>query len=137
MLQEKRPTVSYRGAVPCVQGCQARSILPAKALGLGKSAQTPRPLCATQRRSKIRSTLNGGSSLQNSGMKCRSFMKRDAGAGRHTVASGSWGCRAFLEREWFQLRWPEATRELHITVKQIAPIVLAAAVWGREWSYIL
>ena len=51
-------------------------------------------------------------------MKCRSFMKRDAGPGRHTVtsdASGSWGCGAFLEREWFQLRWPEATRELQGT----------------------
>ena len=49
-------------------------------------------------------------------------------------ASGSWGCGAFSEREWFQLRWPETSRELHITVKELAPIVLAAAVWGREWK---
>ena len=49
-------------------------------------------------------------------------------------ASGSWGCGAFSEREWFQLRWPETFRELHITVKELAPIVLAAAVWGKEWK---
>ena len=49
-------------------------------------------------------------------------------------ASGRWGCGAFSEREWFQLRWPEVTRELHITVKELIPIVLAAAVWGKEWK---
>ena len=48
--------------------------------------------------------------------------------------SGRWGCGAFSEREWFQLRWPEVTRELHITVKELIPIVLAAAVWGKEWK---
>ena len=39
-----------------------------------------------------------------------------------------------MEREWFQLRWPETSQELHITVKELAPIVLAAAVWGKEWK---
>ena len=49
-------------------------------------------------------------------------------------ASGCWGCGAFCGREWFQLRWPGATQESHITVKELVPIVLAAAVWGREWK---
>jgi hypothetical protein len=39
---------------------------------------------------------------------------------RTSDASGKWGCRAFYDRQchWFQL----------------IPIVLAAAIWGREWS---
>ena len=49
-------------------------------------------------------------------------------------ASGNWGCGAFCHNEWFQLRWPEAIQETHITVKELVPIVLAAAVWGSNWK---
>ena len=49
-------------------------------------------------------------------------------------ALGSWGCGEFCGKEWFQLRWPKVTQELHITVKELIPIVLAAVVWGGEWK---
>ena len=48
-------------------------------------------------------------------------------------ASGSWGCGAFWVTRWFQLQWPAAVSEYHITVKELIPIVLAAAVWEPEW----
>ncbi len=50
-------------------------------------------------------------------------------------ASGNWGCGAFTSRgEWFQLQWPESWREVHITVKELLPVVMALAVWGYQWS---
>ena len=49
-------------------------------------------------------------------------------------ASGKWGCGAFHNDKWFQLRWPDAIQETHITVKELVPIVLAAAVWGSCWK---
>ena len=48
--------------------------------------------------------------------------------------SGRWGCGAFSESRWFQLRWPASTQECHVTVKELVPIVLAAAVWGKQWQ---
>ena len=45
-----------------------------------------------------------------------------------------WGCRAFTSRgAWFQVRWPKSWESMHITVKELAPIVLACGVWGPEW----
>ena len=49
-------------------------------------------------------------------------------------ASGSWGCGAFWQTHWFQLQWPESLPHLHITVKELIPIVISAAVWGRQWT---
>ena len=49
-------------------------------------------------------------------------------------ASGKWGCGAFCKDKWFQLRWPDAAQETQITVKELLPIVLAAAVWGNNWK---
>ena len=51
-------------------------------------------------------------------------------------ASGSWGCGAYLAGlgSWFQLPWPHDWSESSITVKELLPVVVAAAVWGREWS---
>ena len=41
-------------------------------------------------------------------------------------ASGRWGCG-------FQFRWPPAWEAIHITVKELLPIVVACAVWGHQW----
>ena len=50
-------------------------------------------------------------------------------------ASGSWGCGAYTsEGQWFQLQLPESWHGVHITVKELLPIVLGAAVWGRRWQ---
>ena len=47
-------------------------------------------------------------------------------------ASGRWGCGAFSEKEaWFQLPWSGAWEAVHITVKELLPVVVACAVWGR------
>ena len=48
-------------------------------------------------------------------------------------ASGSWGCGAFCGEDWFQFQWPESLQDYQITVKELIPIVLAAAVWGKDW----
>ena len=48
-------------------------------------------------------------------------------------ASGKWGCGAFCGSYWFQLCWTGPTAESHITVKELVPIVIAAAVWGNLW----
>jgi len=49
-------------------------------------------------------------------------------------ASGSWGCGAFWQSQWFQVQWPENFPSFHITVKELIPLVIAAAVWGRQWG---
>ena len=49
-------------------------------------------------------------------------------------ASGKWGCGAFSEDKWFQLRWPAGLQDCHITVIELVPIVLAAGIWGKQWS---
>lgn len=48
-------------------------------------------------------------------------------------ASGKWGCGAFCDDKWFQLRWPDTIQETHITIKELVPIVLAVAAWGSDW----
>ena len=49
-------------------------------------------------------------------------------------ASGGWGCGAFWESNWFQLQWSGAGSSAHITVQELIPIVLAAALWGHSWA---
>ena len=49
-------------------------------------------------------------------------------------ASGRWGCGAFWGTQWFQVKWPESVLHLHITVKELIPIVIAAVVWGHAWQ---
>ena len=49
-------------------------------------------------------------------------------------ASGSWGCGAYCNGKWFQLQWAGLWANSHIAIKELTPIVLAAAVWGRGWS---
>ena len=48
-------------------------------------------------------------------------------------ASGKWGCSTFWDRRWFQLKWSGILEAAHITIKEFMPIVLGAAVWGKEW----
>lgn len=49
-------------------------------------------------------------------------------------ASGSWGCGAWYGCKWFQLQWDNYTQSLHIAAKELVPIIVAAAVWGRDWQ---
>ncbi len=50
-------------------------------------------------------------------------------------ASGSWGCGAYTSTgEWFQLALMEDWNGVHITVKELLPIVLGVAMWGPRWK---
>ena len=49
-------------------------------------------------------------------------------------ASGSWGCGAWSGNEWFQLEWCDHSRALHISAKELIPILVAAVVWGSQWQ---
>ena len=49
-------------------------------------------------------------------------------------ASGNWGCGAFWGSTWFQLQWAGLLHEAHIAIKELVPLVLAAALWGRQWK---
>ena len=49
-------------------------------------------------------------------------------------ASGSWGCGAYTQSgEWFQLEWPDEWLNINIAAKEMVPIAVAAALWGRSW----
>ena len=49
-------------------------------------------------------------------------------------ASGSWGCAAVTGSRWFNAPWSTVWRPERIALKELLPVVVAAAVWGREWS---
>ena len=49
-------------------------------------------------------------------------------------ASGSWGCGAFVSTHWFALKWCSRLQPLPIAVKELIPVVIAAAFWGNHWS---
>ena len=50
--------------------------------------------------------------------------------------SGSWGCGAFFGKKWFTLSWLSCPSwaEVHISVKELLPIVISCAIWGREMA---
>ena len=49
-------------------------------------------------------------------------------------ASGTWGCGTFFNSFCFQLKWLETFQGLHITIKELLPIVIAAAILGDQWQ---
>ena len=48
--------------------------------------------------------------------------------------SGSWECGALYLSQWFQIAWGGPVAESSITVKEMVPIVVVAAIWGRSWA---
>ena len=52
----------------------------------------------------------------------------------YSDASGSWGCAAFQHPHWFQLGWNPGLCHLSIAVKELIPVVLAAALFGHQWA---
>ena len=50
-------------------------------------------------------------------------------------ASGSFGCGAVLDSTaFFQLVWPCGWDNVDISVKELVPVVVAAALWGEKWK---
>ena len=52
-------------------------------------------------------------------------------------ASGSWGCDVFWKSKWFHFSWHSSLHGLSITIKQLFPVVVAAAIFGHEWRGLL
>ena len=48
-------------------------------------------------------------------------------------ASGCWGCGACWGNQWFHLRWPVNNQILSIAVKELIPVITAAALVGHQW----
>ena len=75
-----------------------------------------------------------------SGISTQQFLLlRDPDRHLFTDASGSWGCGAWVSPNWFHLSWEGFTQLHSIALKELFPIILACAVWGRQWQgqYIL
>lgn len=49
-------------------------------------------------------------------------------------ASGSWGCGAHWLPHWFQIRWTPRFQNCSIQVKELIPVVVAAAIYGKHWE---
>ena len=49
-------------------------------------------------------------------------------------ASGSWGCGAFSLPNWFNLQWSPNIQIFPIAVKELFPVVIAAAIYRNQWS---
>ena len=73
------------------------------------------------------------------GLVAHTSMLRPLRAGNPDVeiwsdASGSWGCGALWHQRWLQLKWEGLPIVSESTAaKELFPVVVAAAVWGREW----
>ena len=51
-------------------------------------------------------------------------------------ASGSFGCGALVDPVgYIQIEWPEGWDGTDISVKEMVPVVVAAAVWARPSPY--
>lgn len=67
-----------------------------------------------------------------------SLIFRDCTPSLHVYsdASGSFGCGVVCsDCRWLQVRWGESWAEVDISVKEMVPVVLAAASWGRSWHH--
>lgn len=47
--------------------------------------------------------------------------------------SGGWGCGALCSPHWFALQWPQELEVASIQVKELIPVVVAAALYERDW----
>ena len=51
----------------------------------------------------------------------------------YSDASGSWGCGATWQDRWIQAKWDGQWPGVHITSKELLPVILAVAIWGPWW----
>lgn len=62
------------------------------------------------------------------------FQQRDPAFHVFTDASGSYGCGDYSSPYWFSLQWPSSWADSAISIKELVPVVVAAALWGRRWQ---
>ena len=63
-----------------------------------------------------------------------SLKRQSADLSVFSDASGVWGCGAYITSKWFSLKWCSRLQPLPIAIKELIPVVLAAAIWGNHWS---
>ena len=51
----------------------------------------------------------------------------------HVIVKYIRGILAVWHPHWFQLEWAEMLTNAHISVKELVPMILAIATWGRLW----
>ena len=52
----------------------------------------------------------------------------------HSDASGTFGCGALaFDNKWLQVQWPVCCQDVDISVKEMVPVVMSVAMWGRNW----
>ena len=53
-----------------------------------------------------------------------------------TDASGNWGCGGYIQPDykWFSWRWDNRIQADSIAIKELFPIVVAAAIYGKIWA---
>ena len=69
------------------------------------------------------------------GVRMMATLRRGPPTSVVTSDASGWGAGAFSSAgKWFQHEWPESWATVHITVKELAPVVLACALWGSEWQ---
>ena len=49
-------------------------------------------------------------------------------------ASGAWGCGAIWDSRWLQFEWKGLLAEAHISIKEMIPVIIATAIWGKAWG---
>ena len=53
----------------------------------------------------------------------------------YSDASSTFRCGAVVgSLGWFQVKWPSTWTDTDISVKELVPVVIVAALWGRLWS---
>ena len=52
----------------------------------------------------------------------------------YSDASGSWGCGGYVGKDWFQYGWSVHHQDMSIASKELIPVVISAAIFGRRWS---
>ena len=52
----------------------------------------------------------------------------------YSDASGSFGCGAIWGDRWLQLKWPPSFATVAIAPKELIPVVMVCAIWGRAWK---
>ena len=69
--------------------------------------------------------------------KCLFLLSAQDLAPTHSISSdaaGGLGFAAIYKGAWFAGPWPPSSSSLNIATKELIPIVLAAYVWGSQWS---
>ena len=132
---KKEPTKANGCVAVRNQSSPSRKTLSEKAICTLGGGKPPRPLCAFKSGYQSRHYVVV---CFHRKMECISMLW-DLGMCQvqlqvYSDASGSWGCAAVQDHHWLQLKWTPKFQHLSIAIKELIPVVLAAATFGYQWS---